>query len=105
MAISIEKIEEMSDMALVGIRNISAHGVDTICKTIINRYKKCVDMDKYVDTDINVQHDVLDFAMILIAFKLKYKGVTDSLGLLSYHGDMLNIMNMVCLIMMYEKRM
>lgn len=105
MAITIERIEEMRDIALISIRKISAHGVDTICKTIISRYKKSVDMDKYINTDINVQHDVLDFTMILIAFKLKYKGATNRFDLLSYHGDMLNIINMVYLIMMYEERM
>lgn len=103
--ITIEGIEEMRTITLRSIGDVSAHGVDTLCKAIISRYGKSerLELDKYIISRNGV-YDVIDFVSILTAFKVKYQGTTDRFDLLTYHGEMLNIMNMVYLIMMYEEK-
>ena len=102
--ITIEGIEEMRNLTLRSVGNVSAYGVNTLCKALISRYGKSerLDLDKYVSSKNGV-YDIIDFVSILTAFKVKYQGTTDRFDLLAYHSEMLNIMYMVYLILMYEE--
>lgn len=102
--ITIEDIEEMRNITLRSVGKVSAYGVNTLCKALISRYGKSerLDLDKYVSSRNGV-YDIIDFVSILTAFKIKYQGTTDRFDLLTYHSEMLNILNMVYLILIYEE--
>ena len=102
--ITIEDIEEMRNITLRSVGKVSAYGVDTLCKALISRYGKSerLDLDKYVISRNGV-YDIIDFVSILTAFKVNYQGTKDRFDLLTYHSEMLNILNMVYLILIYEE--
>ena len=112
--ITKEQIIKMKDVIMRSAELLSDYAVHILCKTIFEKYKSSEDLnlEKYSfphnevinGEEILVYHRS-DLLFMLVGFETKYKDKNDSFDMLSYHGDMLDILTMEQALVYYEETM
>ena len=112
--ITREQIIKMKDVIVRSSELLSNYAVHILCKTIFEKYKSSEDLNlkKYScpfnevinGKEILVYHRT-DLIFMLKGFEKKYEGKNDSLDMLSYHVDLLDILTMEQALLSYEQTM
>lgn len=112
--ITREDIIKMKNLIVDSAELLSDYAVHILCKTIFGKYKssKSLNLEKYSfphnevinGEEILVYHRS-DLLFMLAAFEMKYKDKNDSFDMLSYHGDMLDILTIEQALLFYEETM